>query len=168
MPKYLVEPTEKILVVCRSGQYEKNGPKVFFFGTIHVVLKKYGSQLLTSQRYGHIACTTLFKILCVPLKFVPWRLLYPLTRKGSRPFFYFHCKRLFFLQEFVFSTTSHVLKKWFFDPRSNCQETFWTLISSSLRFVTLNNTRKFKYKVFANWRTAYFFQKMRFQQPLGC
>ena len=42
LPKYLVESNKKILVVCRTGQYEyeKNGPKSFFFGTMAFVFEK--------------------------------------------------------------------------------------------------------------------------------
>ena len=80
------------------GNMKKNEPKSFLFGTIPFVLKKFGSQLLRSQRKDHIACTILVKILCVPLKTVLWRLSYSPTRIESMPTFYFPWKRMFFFK----------------------------------------------------------------------
>ena len=98
LPKYLVEPNKKNSSSTVLGNMKKNGPKSFLFGTIPFVLKKFGSRLLRSQRNDHIAGTLLVKILCVPLKIVPWRLSYSLTRIESRPTFYFHWKRKFFFK----------------------------------------------------------------------
>ena len=138
---------------------KKNGPKSFLFGTIPFVLKKFGSQLLRSQRKDHIACTILVKILCVSLKFLPWRLSYSLTRKEKRPTFYFHWKWLFFLEEFVISATSHVSKKWFYNFHRDCQNTLWAFLFCSLRLVTISNLRRKRPKLFSIGRLS-FFQKI--------
>ena len=166
LPKYLVEPNKKTRHVPYWALWKRNGPKSFFFGTIPFVLKKFGSQFLRSQRNDHIAGTLLVKILCVPLKIVPWRLSYSLTRIECRPTFYFHWKRKIF-QEFVISATSHVLKKWFYNFRRDCQNTLWTFTFCSLRFVTINNLRKKGLNCFPleGWP---FFKKLCFQQTLGC
>ena len=141
------------------GNMKKNGPKSFLFGTIPFVLKKFGSQLLRSQRKDHIACTIFVKILCVPLKTVLWRLSYSPTRIESMPTFYFPWKRMFFFQEFVISATSHVLKKWFYNFHRDCQNTLWAFLFCSLRLVTISNLRRKRPKLFSIGRLS-FLQKI--------
>ena len=91
----LSSPTKK-LVLCRTGQYEEKWAKILSLRNDPFVLKKFGSQLLRSQRKDHVACTTLVKILCVPLKTVLWRLSYSPTWIECMPTFYFPWKRMFF------------------------------------------------------------------------
>ena len=59
------------------------------------------------------------------------------SRKSS-----LHWKGCLFLQKFMFSATSWVLKKWSFNFNINCQVTLWNLISCSLTFVMFYNTRR--------------------------
>ena len=83
-------------------------------------------------------------------------------KKGQNLFF--SLERLPFLKNLCFQKTSWVLQKWSFDFHSVCQNTLWTLIKCSLRFVILDNTRK-RPKLFFTGKIA-FFSKICFQQPL--
>ena len=51
-------------------------------------------------------------------------------------------ERLPFFQNIVFSTTSYVLKKCFYNFYSSCQITYWNFTNRPLRLVILDNTRK--------------------------
>ena len=61
-----------------------------------------------------------------------------------------------------------MLQKRSFDFHSNCQNTLWTFIKCSLRFVILDNTRK-RPKSFLHRKDCLFLSKVCvFQQPLRC
>ena len=80
---------------------------------------------------------------------------------------FLHWKDCLFLQKFMFSTTSWVLKKWSFNFNINCQVTLSTLISCSIMFVKFCITRRNRRKSFFTGKIAFFFKKLCFQQPLG-
>ena len=75
-------------------------------------------------------------------------------------------KLAFFSQKFFFSSTSYVLKNWSFYFHSNYQNTSWTLINCSLRFVILDNTRKNGGLIFFTGKTALSPKNLCFQQAL--
>ena len=60
-----------------------------------------------------------------------------------------------------------MLKKWSCNFHSNCQNTLWFLIKCSLRFSTLDNSRKNGPITFLHWEVCLFFN-LCFQQPLRC
>ena len=60
-----------------------------------------------------------------------------------------------FFSKIVFSTTSYVLKKSYY-YQSNCQNIFLALINRFLRFVTLDNLRKYGANTFVHWKSAFF------------
>ena len=75
---------------------------------------------------------------------------------------FLHWKDCLFLQKFMFSTTSWVLKKWSFNFNINCHFTLWTLISCSLTFVVFYNTRRNRRKSFLHWKVCLFLQTFMF------
>ena len=79
----------------------------------------------------------------------------------------FHLIDCLFLQKFMFSATSWVMKKFSYNFNINCQVTLWNLISCSLTFVMFYNTRRNRRKSFYTGRVAFFFKNLCFQQPLG-
>ena len=87
------------------------------------------------------------------------------TRR-KRPKSFLHWKYCLFLQKFIFSATSSVLKKWSYNFNINCQVTLWTLISCSLMFVMFYFTRRKRPKSFLHWKDCLFLQNFFFQQLL--
>ena len=61
----------------------------------------------------------------------------------------------------MFSTTSKVLKKWFYNFHSNCQNSLSSLLNSPMRFFTLDITRR-KSQNFYSLETLLFFRKFVF------
>ena len=82
--------------------------------------------------------------------------------RGNRRKSFLHWKHCVFLQKFMFSATSWVLKKWSFNFNINCQVTLWNLISCSLMFVRFCNTRRIRRKSFLHWKGCNFLQKFMF------
>ena len=83
------------------------------------------------------------------------------TRWNRRKSF-LHRKYCLILQNFMFSETSWVLKKWSYNFNINCQVTLWNLISCSLTFVMFYNTRRNRRKSFLHWKDCLSFQKFLF------
>ena len=83
------------------------------------------------------------------------------TRRNRRKSF-LHWKDCLFLQNFMFSATSWVQKKWSYNFNINCQVTLWNLISCSLMFVKFCNTRRNRRKSFLHWKDCLFLQKIMF------
>ena len=83
------------------------------------------------------------------------------TRRNRRKSF-FHRKYCLILQNFMFSETSWVLKKWSYNFNINCQVTLWNLISCSLTFVIFYNTRRNRLKSFLHWKVCLFLQNFMF------
>ena len=83
------------------------------------------------------------------------------TRRNRRKSF-LQRKYCLILQNFMFSETSWVLKKWSYNFNINCQVTLWNLISCSLTFVMFYNTRRNRRKSFLHWKDCLFFQKFLF------
>ena len=52
--------------------------------------------------------------------------------------------------------------------RSNCQNTLWTLIYCTPKFVILDNTRRNGQLIFFTGKIAFLFKNLCFQQPLKC
>ena len=74
-------------------------------------------------------------------------------------------ERLPFFQKLVFSTTSYVPETCSYKFHSNCQNSLWTLMIYSLRFITLDHTRKIGPKTSVIVKTA-FFWNVCFYRPL--
>ena len=88
------------------------------------------------------------------------------TRRNRRKSF-LHRKYCLILQNFLFSATSWVLKKWSYNFNINCQLTLWNLTSCSLMFVKSCNTRGNRRKSFLHWKVCLFLQKFVFSNLLG-
>ena len=105
--------------------------KKILFSTTSQVLKKWSYTF-------HCNCQTKFWTLQNrPLRFV--KLEY--TRKNS-PIFFPHWQDFLFFQKIVFSTTSQVLKNCSYHRHNHGEKTLRTVTNCTLRFVTLNITRK--------------------------
>ena len=88
------------------------------------------------------------------------------TRRNRRKTF-LHWKGCLFLQKFMFSATSWVLKKWSFNfnnhPRFFWRKvTLWTLVSCFRTFVMFYYTRRNRRKSFLLWKDCLFLQKFMF------
>ena len=119
------------------------------FSATSWVLKKWSFNF-------NIKCqVTLWTLIGCFRKFV----MYYNTRR-TRPKF-FHWKDWVFLQKFMSSATSWVLKKWSYNFNINCQVTFWNLISCFLTFFMYYNTRRSRPKFF-HWKHCLFLQKFMF------
>ena len=143
----------------------KNGPKRF-----SIVKKAFFSddclyRPLLSRGNDRIICILYVKLPCGLFKDVPW-LLSCSTIGEKRPKHFLRWNFCLFSQNFVFATTSYVLKNWSFYFHSKRQTTSWTLINCSVSFFMLDNTRKNWPIIFFHWKACLFLQKLCFQQPL--
>ena len=127
----------------------------FMYSATSWVLKKWCFNF-------NINCqVTLWTLINCFRKFV----MYYNTRR-SRPKS-FHWKDCLFLQKFVFTATSWVMKKWSYNFNIICQVTLWTPIRCSPTFVMFCNTRRNRQKSFLHWNGCLFYKNLCFQQPLG-
>ena len=83
------------------------------------------------------------------------------TRISRRKSF-LHWKYCLFLQKFMFSATSWVLKKWSYNFNINCQVTFGNLINCSFTFVMFYHTRRNSRKSFLYWKYCLILRKFMF------
>ena len=58
-------------------------------------------------------------------------------------------------------------KNWSYYYHSNCQNIFMALINRFLRFITLDNLRKYRANTFVHWKTAFFSKICVFSKLLG-
>ena len=122
----------------------------FMFSATCWVLKKW------SFNFNLNCQVTLWTLIGCFRKFV----MYYNTRR-SRPKIY-HWKDCLFLQKFMFSATSWVMKKWSYNFNINCQVTLWTLISCFRTFFMFWNTRSNSRKSFLHWKYCLLLQKIMF------
>ena len=115
------------------------------------VLKKW------SYNFNINCQVTLWNLINCSLTFV----MFYNTRRNWRNHF-LHWKGCLFLQKFMFSATSWVLKKWSFNFNIKCQVTLWTLIGCFRKFVMYYNTRRIRRKSFLHWKDCLFLQKLMF------
>ena len=127
----------------------------FMFSATSWVLKKW------SYNFNINCQVTLWNLINCSLTFV----MFYNTRRNWRNHF-LHWKGCLFLQKFMFSATSWVLKKWSFNFNIKCQVTLWTLIGCFRKFVMYYNTRRSRPRFF-HWKDCLFFKNLCFQQPLG-
>ena len=123
----------------------------FMFSATSWVQKKW------SYNFNINCQVTLWNLICCSLTFV----VFYNTRRNRRKSF-LHWKVCLFLQNFMFSATSWVKKKWSYNFNINCQVTLWNLISCSLTFFRFCNTRRIRGKSFLHWEECLFLQKIMF------
>ena len=123
----------------------------FMFSGTSWVLKKWSFNFNINCHF------TLWTLISCSLTFV---VFYNMRRNGRKSFL--HWKVCLFLQNFMFSATSWVQKKWSYNFNFNCQVTLWNLISCSLMFVRFCNTRGNRRKSFLHWKDCLFIQKDMF------
>ena len=123
----------------------------FMFSATSWVLKKW------SFNFNFNCQVTLWTLISCFRTFVRF---YNRRRKRRKSFL--HWKGCLFLQKFMFSATSWVLKKWSFNFNFNCQVTLWTLISCFRTFVMFYNTRRNRRESFLHWKGCLFLQKFMF------
>ena len=121
-------------------------------------------RLLRSQRIYLIICTKVVKELLEPQLSVPCLLSCSKTRGELGRNFFFTGKTTFF-QKLVFSTTYYVLESWLNFSAVNVRLLVDTS-RSSLRFVTLDQTRQNRPKFSLPWKDCFSFKNLCFQQPL--
>ena len=122
----------------------------FMFSATSWVLKKW------SYNFNINCQVTLRNLISCSLTFV----MFYNTRRNRRKYF-LHWKGCLFLQKFMFSATSWVLKKWSFNFNIKCLVTLWTLIGCFRKFVLYYNTRRTRPKFF-HWKDCLFLQKFMF------
>ena len=92
-------------------------------------------------------------------------LMLDITRK-SRPKPLFHQKGCLFSKNLCFQQPLRSLKKWYYKVPSVCQNTMWTLMNCSLRFVMFYNTRN-QANIFFHWIDCLFSKNCVFHNLLG-
>ena len=95
-----------------------------------------------------------------PIRCSPTFVMFCNTRRNRRKSI-LHWKDCLFLQKFMYSATSWVLKKWSFNFKINCHVTLWTLISCFRKFIMYYNTRRSRPESF-HWKDCLFLQKFMF------
>ena len=121
-------------------------------------LRCYRTDLIASTVFASIPFYTLILVL--------WGLSNLLKREKIGQNIFFTGKFAFFFQNFVFSTTSLVLQKCYYNFHSKYQVAFWTPKKCCLRFVTLDIVTKIRPKSFFLRKVAFLFKNIWFQQPL--
>ena len=141
---------------------EEIGHNLFFTGDIALFFKNLCfQQPLGSWRNGLITSTLIVKLPCgTPISCSLTFVLFYNTRRNRRKSF-LHWNVCLFLQKFMFSATSWVMKKWSYNFNINCQVTLWTLIGCCRKFVMYYNTRRSRPKFF-HWKLCLFLQKFMF------
>ena len=128
----------------------------FMFSAISWVLKKWSYNF-------NINCQV---TLWTPIRSSPTFVMFCNTRRNRRKSI-LHWKGCLFLQKFMYSATSWVLKKWSFNFNINCQVTLRTLISCFRTFFMFYYTRRNRRNLFFTGKVAFFFKSLCFQQPIG-
>ena len=80
--------------------------------------------------------------------------------------FFHSLERVFFSKICVFNNLLGP-KNWSYYYHSNCQNIFLALINRFLRFITLDNLRKYRANTFVHWKTAFFSKNYVFSNLLG-
>ena len=122
----------------------------FMFSETSWVLKKW------SYNFNINCQVTFWNLISCSLTFV----MFYKTRTNRRKSF-LHWKVCLFLQKFMFSATSWVLKEWSFNFIINCHFTLWAPVSCFRKFVMYYNTRRSRPKSF-HWKDCLFLQKIMF------
>ena len=155
---YLLEPKKNVTwCLPYSVMRETIIQNLFFTGTIAFILEKFGYVDLFGPQE-----TILYIAQNLPNYFLYPYNVFPDVCKNrqyeknwSKNFF--HPKNvLSFNQNFVVPTTTQVMQKWSLNFHRVCQNTFWTLLNRSLKFVTLDSEREIRPKLFVTGRIDYF------------
>ena len=147
---------------------EEIGHNLFFTGKIAFFFKHFcfsaTSWVLKKWSYNfNINCQF---TLWTPIRCSPTFVMFCNTRRNRRKSI-LHWKCCLFLQKFMYSATSWVLKKWSFNFNINCQVTFWTPIRCSPTFIMFCDRGRNRRKSILHWKVAFFFKNLCIQQPLG-
>ena len=139
---------------------EEIGHKLFFTGEIAFFSKIFVLNILGPKKWSYSFnsnCRNPFwTLLNCPLRIITLDIA-----RQNRLKFFFTGIVAFFFQKFMFSATSWVLKKWYFNFNINCQVTLWTLINCCRTYVMFYNTRRSRPKSF-HWKDCFFLQKLMF------
>ena len=117
-------------------------------------------QPLRSQEHALLSSTVPVRISCGTIWIVPWGLSHwILGRKWAKNF----CHRAnSYILKCLFLSTSQVLENGSYFSQTKLQKSMYTLINCSLRFVIIDNTRKFGQFFFFHWKGCPFLQKFVF------
>ena len=155
------------LILCPWGlsnsiTREKVGQNFFFIGKFAFFSKK----CVFNNLLGHIETNSYFAqnllTFCTFIRCLLTFVVFDATRKYG-PQYFFHWKVCLFPRIFVFNNLLGVArKKWSYNFHSYFQITFWTLKKRPMRFVTLDNRRKKRPKLFVHWKFWLFLFKIFF------
>ena len=108
-----------------------------------------------------MSCTKSVKTPSRPFQIFPWYSSCSILRDKNGHKHFFTRRIAFFSKICVFN--NHLgIKKCSYKCHSNCYNRGWTLINFSLRFVTIDITRKNRPKSFLHWKDGFFYKNCVF------
>ena len=144
-----METWKMFLDFSHTRWYEEKKPKTFFIAKLALFWNVCFYRHLRSQRNDLIICTKSVKTPFGPLWIFLWHLSSWIILEKIGQNLFITGKIAFFFETFVLNNLI-VPKKRSFTFHSNCQISLWILMTCSLIFVTLDDTRKKKPKNFSS------------------
>ena len=151
-----MNPFDLLFVICHVQYYEKKWPLFFALERLPSFKVLCFQQPHRYYRNDFKIPQLLTKILFGPLQSVLWRLSHSIILGKFGQKLLSSWKQLFF-EMFVYIDLLF-LKNWTYHFHSDCQKTFRTLISCSLRSVVLDTTRR-SWPNFFTGKVSFFFQQ---------